>query len=114
MIDEKLTILFDISEDADYSQSFQIPDWAVFVGIYVPTITNANLVLEVSLDDSTFVPVIDLGDGQDLIIVASSYDPCYVDVSDHLRSIPRGNYVRIASSASQLTTDKSLTVFFRG
>lgn len=114
MIDEKLTILFDISEDADYSESFVVPDWAVFVGIYVPTITNANLTLQVSLDDSTFVPVIDLGDGQDLIIVASTYDPCYVDVSDHLRTIPQGTYVRVASSTSQLTTDKSLTIFFRG
>lgn len=101
-----------VASSGTYSASFQIPRWATFVGVYVPDIDAGAVGLEVSKDDSTFIPVGDLLDGDDGVLVASGSDPIYVDFSTLVGSIPLNWYLRF-TCASQTSGATTWTVSFR-
>jgi hypothetical protein len=57
-----------------------------------------------------FKPVIDLADGQDLIVCASGYHPCTVDISEYIRG--KQGAIRVRASAAQTTTPQELDFVF--
>ena len=101
-----------VAQNATTSASFQIPRWATFVGVYVPDLDAGDLTVHISKDDSTFIPVADITDGDDHIVVASGKDPLYMDLSPLLASVPKDWYGRFVM-ASQTSAAVTLTVSFR-
>lgn len=107
----KLTELI-ILQNGTNSASISLQRDALFIGVNVPAIDNGDVGIEFSLDDTTFVPVVNPATGDDVVILASGSDPAYVDISDYIRSIPRGSVhstIRF-TCASQTTADVTLTV----
>ena len=102
-----------VAQTESVSGSFQLPRWSVFVGVYIPDADAANVTMEVSKDDSTFVPILDDIDGEDAVILASGQDPAYIDISRWIASIPLEWYIRFKFSAAQNTAALTLHVCFR-
>jgi len=109
---ESIDVLVDISADDDATTSFQVPPWAVFVGVLVPDVDAGNVGIEISKDDSTFYPLVDPIDGADVVAVTSGSDPGWVDISDWIRFIPHIYYARLTTAAQG--ADKTFTICFRG
>ena len=109
---ERMDILVDISADDDKTTSFQVPGWAMFLGVLVPDVDAGNIGIEISKDNATFYPLLDPIDGADVVAVTSGSDPGWIDVSDWIRFIPPDYYVRL-TTASQ-AADKTFTICFRG
>lgn len=103
-----------VADEAQVSSSFQLPSWVVFLGIYIPDIDAATVSVQVSRDDTTFVPVLDQIDGDDLVVVNSGSDPGFVDISPFLAAVPREWYVRFYFSAAQNGGPYTLYVGMRG
>lgn len=101
-----------IAKDAAISSSFQVPKWATFVGVYIPDIDAGAVSLNISKDDSTFIPVLDPIDGDDYVVLKSGSDPGYIDISMIIGSIPLEWYLRFGA-ATQTTAAVTLTVSFR-
>jgi len=102
-----------IANNGTYSSSFQIPDWAVFVGAYFPNIDAGDVGLEWSLDNSTFTPVLDPSDGNDVVLLTSGQDPGVVDISDFVRFVTSDAYLRF-TCAAQSSGAVTTVVSFRG
>lgn len=84
-----------IANGAAISSALSMQTWTRAIGVYVPDITDGDVGLEYSLDKgSTYVPVQDLWGQDDCVVVASGKDPCYVDFSPFVQSLPRGNSER--------------------
>lgn len=97
-----------------------IPDYARHVGVFIPDVhssNNPNLGLEVSWDGTNWFPVIDPTDGQDLVIMATTYDPCYRDLSDYLAAISqkRDPDQAVSGGMARITSDGDMAdaVVFR-
>lgn len=129
MMSEEITALLDFSTDDDATEWFDVPPWALFVGVFIPTLTNdADVGIEVSRDGGTTpVPVVDLADGNDLVICGSTDDPAYVDISDYIRAFVgnrksataeaagvRPTKFRFTVSVAEDTADMPFYVVFRG
>jgi len=102
-----------IAQTGTASASFQLPDWTVFVGVYFPDLDAGNVGLEWSLDDSTFIPILDPSDGNDVVILTSGQDPGVVDISDFVRFVTSDAYLRF-SCAAQNTAAVTTVVSVRG
>lgn len=94
------------------STSFQVEKDTVFTGALFPALVDGAVGVEASLDDSTFYPVLDPSDGQDVVIVASGSDPGWIDISDFIRFAHPGLYIRFTMAAQ--AGGASLVVFCRG
>jgi len=103
----------EVASGGTTSESFQIPGWAMFIGALLPSMDDGPISINISEDDSTFHPVLDPADGQDLVVVASGSDPGWIDLSDFLRFIPEKLYVRFGCAA-QSSGAVDIKVFFRG
>ena len=110
---DTVDILIDIDVDAKNSESFRVPRWATFVGVYIPSIVDGIISLEVSKDDTTFIPVGDIVDGADFVVCASGSDPIYADISPLIASVPIDWFLRIVSQNTQTATDRTITISFR-
>jgi len=101
-----------IASSGTTSTSFQVPRWATFVGVYIPDLDAGAVSLNISKDDSTFIPVLDPVDGDDYVVLKSGSDPGYVDISMIIGSIPLKWYLRFGT-AIQSSGAITLTVSFR-
>lgn len=101
-----------IAQGATISSSFQVPRWATFVGVYIPDLDVGAVSLNISKDNSTFIPVLDPIDGDDYVVLVSGADPGYVDISMIIGSIPLDWYLRFGA-ATQSSAAVTLTVSFR-
>ena len=90
-----------VADEAQVSGSFQPDRDSVFFGVYIPDIDACTVGIEVSRDNSTFIPILDPADGQDLVILDTGQDPGFVDISDFMRSVSPDYYVRFTFSAAQ-------------
>jgi hypothetical protein len=103
------------ADQASAGASFQIPQWAVFCGVWIINIDAANVGLSIcETTGGTFQPILDPADGADLIICASASDPGFIDFSDFVRCIPSSWYCRLTFSAAQNTGPYTNKLFFRG
>jgi hypothetical protein len=110
---ETAEVTVAVASSGQVSESFQIPGWATFVGVLFPAMDNGDVTLHVSLDDSTFHPVLDPSDGNDLIVCGSGDDPGWMDISDYVRFVPEKMYVRFGCAA-QSSGAIDINVYFRG
>lgn len=109
------TTTVTIAQTGTLSGAFQIPQYATFVGVYVPDIDAANVTLQMALtSDGTYVDVLDETDGQAAVICASGSDPGFIDVTKFVRGIPATYYLKIKTSAAQNSAAVTFTVTFRG
>ena len=102
-----------ISQNDTESAAFSLQQDTLFIGVNIPAIDNGGVGVEYSVDNGgAYVPIINPATGDDVVILASGSDPAYVDISDYLRSIPRGYNERLLrfTCASQTTADVTLTV----
>ena len=124
LISEEIALLLDYSADARNTESFEIPSWATFIGVFIPTFTvDAVVRLQISRDNgANFVYVLDQADGEPVEICASGSDPAYVDISDWLRAFlgaPNQNVGRkykvrfVHYDADETTSDKTFYVVCR-
>lgn len=91
-----------IADSGTSTGSFQKEKWCMFMGVHVESdLTDQNLTIEVSRDDSTFVPIIDVADGEDFLVLASGADPAYIDISDVVRTVPYDYYIRLTAAGAQ-------------
>lgn len=88
-----------VALNGTYSAGFTIPDWAIFIGLYLPAMDDGDIGLEVSLDGTNYYPLLDITDGADVVICASGSDPGFVDISDLVRFVPSTAYVRLTCAA---------------
>jgi len=103
------------ADEAQASAAFQIPQWAVFVGVWIVDIDAADVGLAICETlGGTYQPVLDPADGADLIICASASDPGFIDFSDFVRCIPSTWYVKLTFSAAQNAGPYTHKLFFRG
>ena len=78
------------------SAAFSLEPWTTFVGAYFPEMDDGDIGLEYSLDGgANYAPILDSLDGADLIVVTSGEDVGWMDISDFIRAIPRGNNERL-------------------
>jgi hypothetical protein len=95
--------------------SFQIPQYAVFCGVWIVDIDACNVGLSIcETVAGTFQPVLDPADGADLIICATASDPGFIDFSDFVRCIPSTWYVQLTFSETQAGGPYTHKLFFRG
>jgi len=94
------------------SAAFNLQSWTTFIMVYLPAMDNGDIGIEHSLDGSTYVPVLDPADGDDLLVVKSGSDPGVIDISDYLRAVPRGHTERWLrfTCASQTSGAVTLTL----
>jgi len=79
-----------VANNGTASAAFSLQPWTTFAGVYFPAMDNGAIGIEYSLDGSTYVPILDPADGNDLVLVTSGQDPAWIDISDYIRAIPRG------------------------
>jgi len=85
----KLTKLIIASGETD-SETMSLEPWTTFVGVRFPAMDDGSCFIHVALDGTNFDPIIDPADGADYIVAASGSDPCFADISDYIRAVPRG------------------------
>lgn len=103
------------ADEATAGASFQIPQWAVFCGVWIVDIDAADVGLSIcETTNGTFQPILDPADGADLVICASASDPGFIDFSDFVRCVPSTWFVRLTFSAAQNTGPYTHKLFFRG
>lgn len=107
----------------DYkSQAFQLPEWANYTGIFIPTLDvqgdislewmdekNATAAKLASDQDTDWHPVGDPTDGAGAVINVSGNDPMVTDVSVFVRALSGKGYLRIVC-AGQQTSDLIFTI----
>jgi len=123
----------DQSDDDSKTSAVLIPWNAIYIGVFIPDLDdNSTVGIEifqhdgnidadndgkvdgisaselVSSADTNWVPVVDLSDGQDAIICASTYDPCFVDITPFVAAC-RGHYMRLTCGTAQ-TADETFWV----
>lgn len=103
------------ADEAQVGASFQIPKWAIFVGVFIQDIDAANVGLQIcETTDGTFLPILDPADGADLIICASASDPGMIDISDYVRCVPSTWFLQLTFSAAQNSGPYTNKIFFKG
>ena len=104
-----------VADDATVSAGFQVPKWAIFCGVWLVDCDAADVGIQIcDTESGTYVPIIDITDGDDLIIVASGADPCWVDFSDFVRAVPYSYWLQLTFSAAQSGGPYTHKLFFRG
>ena len=105
-----------VASNATVSGSFGTEGWEMFIGAYFPAMDNGIIGLEYSIDGgTTWVPILDPIDGQDLIVVASGSDPGAIDISDYIRFVPSNDlHLLRFTCAAQASGAVTITVVFRG
>ena len=102
-------------DTAQVGASFQIPKWAVFVGVWLLDLDAADVGLQMcETTGGTFFPVLDPADGADLIICASASDPGMIDISDFVRCVPSTWFLQLTFSAAQNSGPYTHKIMFRG
>lgn len=104
-----------VADEATASAAFQIPKYAVFVGVWL--VDHDAAVVGLSICDTsngTYVPVLDPVDGEDLVICASGSDPGFIDISDFVRCVPSTYYLKLTFGAAQNGGPYTHKLFFRG
>jgi len=122
-VKEKATL--DQSQDDSKTSAVFVPWNAIYLGVFIPDLDDNSTVgievfqhdgnLDVDNDgkvdgistselvsnvDTNWVPVVDISDGQDAVICASTYDPCYVDITVFVAGC-RGHYIRLTCASAQ-------------
>ena len=109
-IEESVTI----ANGQTASTGFQLWQSMMFIGLFLPTMTNGNISLEVTMDDgANWHPVIDAVTGDQHVFCNTGQHPGFVDVSDYLRFLPAEARVRVVSAAAQ-GDDRTIRVLMRG
>lgn len=104
-----------VADEATVSAAFQIPKWAVFVGVWIVDIDAADVGLSIcNTSGGTYLPILDPADGADLVIVASASDPGVIDISDFVRFVPSTYYLKLTFSAAQNGGPYTHKLFYRG
>ncbi len=99
----------------DYkSQAFQLPEWANYTGIFIPTLDvvgdislewmdekNATAAKLLPTANTDWHPVGDPTDGADAVICVSGNDPMVVDVSVFVRALSGKGYLRVVCAGQQ-------------
>ena len=82
----KKTIVGTTANEQTESTAFTVEPWAIFFMALFPSMVDGDIGLALSIDGgSNFNPVIDPADGADVVLVASTNDPGWVDFSDYIR-----------------------------
>ena len=94
------------------SASFPLQPWTKTISLQVPGLTAGNVGLEYSSDKgANWVPVQDLWGLDDCVLIASGKDPCWVDFSPFIASIPSGSSERLLLfTASAQAAARTFTV----
>ena len=120
---DKTVFIHDISVDTQKTNAVYVPDKVAYIGVNVPSIDNGNVGIEVyesrhinsvtikstnavllSSADTNWTPIIDNATGQDVVMLDSTYDPAYVDITPFLGGL-RNVYIRFTIATAQTTGD---------
>ena len=93
------------------SSSFTLLKWDSFIGVLIPDIDAGSVYMEVSFDGTNFYPILDIVDGEDIMICNTGADPGYIDISDVLKAIPPKSLVRFVCAAQ--SAKRTFQVSFR-
>jgi hypothetical protein len=101
------TQTLSVTVSTQVSSSFQLRKDRIFVGLYIADISDsANVTIDVSPDNADWAPILDILDGEALVIMASGTDTGYIDITNLVASIPDSYYLRLGFSVAQ---DPALT-----
>lgn len=105
-----------IASSGVVSSSFTIQSHEVFIGVVFPAMDDGIIGLQYSIDSgTTYIPILDASDGEDLVVVASGADPGVIDISDYLRFAHSNAEHRIRfTCASQTSGAVKITLLTRG
>ena len=105
-----------IVQTGTVSSTFNIQAHEVFIGVVFPDLDAGDVGLELTIDGgTTYSPVLDPVDGDDLLVVKSGSDPGTIDISDFVRFVHSNeNHLLRFTCAAQNTAARALTVLTRG
>lgn len=111
-----LTITVNIANGATVSDWFELPSWFTFIGAYFPAMDDGDITMEMTPDDeSTAVPILKSDGSGDKVVCASTYDPGYIDISDHLRALPSyddpNHMIKVRFVCAQQTPSVDILVY---
>ena len=109
------TVELEVAKSATVSAAFTIPKYSLFCGALFPAMDNGNIGIEMTVDNSNYAPILDPGDGQDLLLCASGQDPAFIDFSDYVRFVPRHiNRIKLRfTCAAQTTSAVTISTMFK-
>ncbi|MHA2064555.1 MAG: hypothetical protein ACXABY_09270 [Candidatus Thorarchaeota archaeon] len=114
--------IIDDSVDNAKSEAVQIPQWAKGASLYIPSIQDTILSMEMmesrnattakllSSNDTDWIQVRD--EGESAQIAASGIESCWIVISEFIKALPKDCYIRFVSAVDQLV-DKSFAITFR-
>ena len=113
----------DISTDTTKTAAVQVPQWARYGTLFIPTIDNAAITLElieiedvtaaklVSDQDTSWITVYDQAESSQ--VMGASTGDRWVDISNYVQSLPKDCFIRAVCGAAQ-DPDVTFVFAFRG
>jgi hypothetical protein len=109
------TQLITVVSGESVSSAFNIRADEVFVGVIFPAMVDGNITLDYSMDGgTTYIPILDPIDGEDLLVVASGSDPGVIDISDFVRFAHSNNEHQMRFACASQSGEVTITVLTRG
>lgn len=94
------TWTLDVASSGTTSTPFRMGDHTKAIGFLFPAMDDGDVTLHMSIDEGlTYHPVIDITDGNDLVIIGSGDDPGFVTLTDQIQGIPPDARLRIVCAA---------------
>jgi len=119
----QIDFIIDDSVDNEKSEAVAVPQWARRAQLFVPSIEDTAITMEMIegrnvtaalllASNNTSWKVVRSQD-ESSTVLASGVENCWVDITEFVRSLPQGCFIRFVSAVDQLA-DKSLIIVFRG
>ena len=118
-------VLLDESLDPFESYPVQVPKWARYCSMFLPSLTeNSNISFKVMLHSAataaTLLPTNNTGwsplydAAEALVTIATGVENCWIDLSNYIKALPGDCWLRVTFATEQETADLTMRVCFRG
>jgi hypothetical protein len=123
-------IYLDTSVDKTKTSAVQIPEWARYGIVYIPTCDNAAITLEMATNEDIGYPTavaaellasddtywkVPYTDAEENQVLGANTGDRWVDISNYVRAMPRDAFLRVVFGATQNQAAlQTLIISFRG
>ena len=109
------TQIVSVVQTGVVSSTFNLQAHEVFVGVDFPSMDDGAIGLEYSRDNgSSYSPILDPVDGDDLLVVKSGSDPGIIDISDFIRFAHSNSEHKLRFTCAAQSTAREIVVLTRG
>jgi hypothetical protein len=123
-------IYLDTTVDTTKTSAVQVPTWARWGMVYIPTCDNAAITLEMALNEDIGYPTavaaellasddsywkVPYSDAEENQVLGANTGDRWVDISNYVRAMPKDAFLRVVFGATQNQAAKqTLYISFRG